>query len=445
MDELFLEFDTEAIGIASLAQVHRARLRSGKEVAVKIQHRNIEAYAALDIQTVMTLTRWIKRIFPKFEFGKMCQCQLCLVYSDWLAEEIQFNLPQELNFLQEAQNSARATDMLRHLRFLKVPQVYWATKRVVCMEYCPGCRVDNAKQLDVWNIDNRQVASGITKIFSEMIFLHGFVHCDPHLVNPFQADIAMTFFKGNMLLRQSADGDNPQNFEIVLLDHGLYRQYDDTFRLAYASLWKALINFDEQQIRSISQDLGGVAAYKLFACMLTARSWEGVQSLSSKPSRTKEELDKMVVEAQTIFTQITEVLARVPRPLLLLLKVNDMLRNADAVLLRTEEIKPMTRSKSMDELALTKGEIEPGELNRAILREIAGDDMAESAAALATGSGSNAMTFSIMGAYCGLAIHRNNIRQSSWYTFARWYSWWENICKIRVRLLAYQMYSSILH
>jgi aarF domain-containing kinase len=77
------------LGVASLAQVHRAVLReSGKEVAVKIQHPSLDKFTAIDVQTVVSTVHRVKKAFPDFEFA-------------WLADEMKTNLPKEMDFAHE--------------------------------------------------------------------------------------------------------------------------------------------------------------------------------------------------------------------------------------------------------------------------------------------------------------------------------------------------------
>jgi len=79
------------------------------------------------------------------------------------------------------------------------------------------------------------------------------------------------------LRSQDSSSDDP---ELVLLDHGLYRELDDEFRINYCHLWVGIIHADEKKIEEYSRILCGPdASYQLFACMLTARAWERLSPL----------------------------------------------------------------------------------------------------------------------------------------------------------------------
>jgi hypothetical protein len=76
------------------------------------------------------------------------------------------------------------------------------------------------------------------------------------------------------LVRRGADG----KAQLVLLDHGLYRQIDDDFRREYAALWRALIFADKQGIKRHAECMNAGEAYPLFAAMLTMRPWDQVRA-----------------------------------------------------------------------------------------------------------------------------------------------------------------------
>ncbi|KAE8586123.1 hypothetical protein XENTR_v10021559 [Xenopus tropicalis] len=106
----------------------------------------------------------------------------------------------------------------------------------------------------------------------------------------------------------------------------------ESFRLDYCSLWQALIAADMQQIRIYSQRLGAGELYPLFACMLTARSWESVNQGIYQNTVSREEALEIRSNAATYLPEISQLLASVPRQMLLLLKTNDLLRGIETSL-----------------------------------------------------------------------------------------------------------------
>ncbi|KAF9131168.1 hypothetical protein BGW39_002138 [Mortierella sp. 14UC] len=309
ISSIFSSFDLEPIGVASLAQVHKATLLDGREVAVKIQHPALQEFSTIDIRTVGALTQAIVYVFPEFEFT-------------WLSEEMQTSLPKELNFDFEADNAARVTTNFDRARkegsksTIKVPDVIWSQKRILVMEFMVGSRIDNLQYLREHNIKVSEVSNEMARTFSQMIYKDGFVHCDPH--------------PGNLMIRPTPAGSSsPRNFEIILLDHGLYRELTPEFRLDYAHLWTAIIASDEQEIKYRALKLGGTDAYQLFSSILTGRDWSVVQNAElSKKARGKGELVNLADGPGSI-ADIAGILAKVPRDLLLLFKTNDLLRALD--------------------------------------------------------------------------------------------------------------------
>ncbi|KAM8921144.1 aarF domain-containing protein kinase 1 [Pelodytes ibericus] len=316
--ELFLQFDETPLGAASLAQVHRAVLKDGQMVAVKVQHPKVQSQSTKDILLMEVLLHVVKVVFPKFEFM-------------WLVDEAKKNLPLELNFLNEGHNAERLSAMVCEFPFLRIPKIHWdlSTQRVLVMEYVEGGQVNNKEYMEQNNIDVNQVSRALGKLYSEMIFVHGFVHCDPH--------------PGNVLVRQNPETNSP---EIILLDHGLYQVLTDSFRLNYCHLWQALIGANMEGVRKYSQRLGAGEMYPLFACMLTARSWDAVNKGIKQGSVSKEEAQEIRGNAATYLPEISQLLSRVPRQMLLLLKTNDLLRGIETSL--------RTRASSSSFLSMTR-------------------------------------------------------------------------------------------
>ena len=176
-------------------QVHRAKLKeTGEEVAVKVQHRYVKGHSFVDIYTMDFLVRTVNFAFPQFEFM-------------WLAEEMKKNLPLELCFLQEGKNSEKVSNMFSHFSWLKIPKIHWplSTDRVLVMDYCSGGHINDKDYLKANGVDLESVSKKISQMYAEMIFNHGYVHCDP--------------LPGNVLVNKNKKTGED---EVILLDHGLY-------------------------------------------------------------------------------------------------------------------------------------------------------------------------------------------------------------------------------
>ncbi|KRY85463.1 putative aarF domain-containing protein kinase 1 -like protein [Trichinella pseudospiralis] len=296
----FVEIDPKPIGSASLAQVHKAKLSNGQTVALKVQHRRVKQYSAVDIFTMNLLVHAAAKVFPEFKLM-------------WFADEVKRNLPRELNFKEEGENADRIRHLLENLKFLKIPEILWdlSTDRVLTMQYFEGGLVNDLKYLNSHGISPYDVSRKLSLIFSEMIFVHGDVHCDPH--------------PGNILVRKDSNGQT----EIVLLDHGLYTKLDEKFRLNYARLWLSLLHKDRLGIERWSKALGVGDLYPLFACMVTARSWKAIIRGIKSTDFTAEENDDIKTHAASYIPEIAEVLNSVPRQMIMVFKANDLLRTIE--------------------------------------------------------------------------------------------------------------------
>lgn len=136
--DLFDDFDPEPLGTASLAQVHKAKLKDGTEVAVKVQHYFVRDNVKLDLKWMEFIINAMSKVFPDFEM-------------QWLIDETKRNIAKELDFVQEGRNAERVAELFKNYTWLKVPKIFWdySTERVLVMEYVNGGQVNDVKYIDV--------------------------------------------------------------------------------------------------------------------------------------------------------------------------------------------------------------------------------------------------------------------------------------------------------
>lgn len=325
-DEIFEEFNPVPIASASLAQVHIARTHDGQEVAVKVQHTHMTDTAAADYATVELIVNTLHRFFPSFDYR-------------WLVDEMRESLPKELDFLIEAKNSIKCMDNFRsfspHIaKYVYAPKVYWnlTTSKLLVMEFIDGVQVNDCRAIQKLGIQPSDVSMLLSQAFAEMMFKHGFVHCDPHAAN--------------VLVRPLPSGSRSifgkRKPQLVLLDHGLYKDLDNSMRINYASLWKGLVFSDANAIKENSAKLGaGEDLYVLFAGILTMRPWNKVIDPAVDHlvvQGTDDDRSELQMYASQYFPQITELLGRLPRVILLMLKTNDCLRAVNRALMKGSSI-----------------------------------------------------------------------------------------------------------
>ncbi|KAF9792945.1 ABC1-domain-containing protein [Thelephora terrestris] len=331
--EIFDDFNPNPIGVASLAQVHVGRYKkTGQLVAVKLQHPHLAEFSEIDMETVEVAMGWVKHWFPEFEFT-------------WLGEEMRENLPKEMDFAHEARNADRAVEDFKGVRTsLYIPEVLFSSKRVLVMEYIQGGRVDDLEYLDAHSIDRNKVAIELSNIFSRMVHLSGWFHADPH--------------PGNLLIRPAPRlSHSPYNFEIVLLDHGLYFDLDDELRINYSKLMLALMSPNSTATRAerrkYARLVGNVGddLYPVFEAALTGRAhmddsledspnpgFKRGSSLVELSPQTPAEIEAIrsaVVNKEGLLVSVFDVLRRVPRRVLMVLKLNELTRHLDLALATT--------------------------------------------------------------------------------------------------------------
>lgn len=311
LEEYFTEFETRPIGAASLAQVHIATLKTtGERVAVKVQHPALDEWSKLDLVLTRFTFATLKYWFPEYDLT-------------WLSDEMEYSLPKELDFREEGQNAKRAKEYFARLprHPLVIPAVIWADRRILVMEYITGHRPDDLAFLDANGIDRDEVSAALARIFNEMIFgTDAPLHCDPH--------------GGNLAIRLNPARRAPRNFDIVLYDHGLYRDIPVDLRRAYAHMWLAVLNQDEANMRKYSFQIGGItdAEFPIFAAAITGRDYSVVQSSSGISAARNDEEKRAISDALGeggLLSNLVHLLSRVPRVILLILKTNDLTRSLD--------------------------------------------------------------------------------------------------------------------
>ncbi|KAI9771361.1 MAG: hypothetical protein M1840_002331 [Geoglossum simile] len=307
LSELFSEFEREPIGAASLAQVHRATMKeSGQRVAVKVQHPALEEWVPLDLALTRFTFSTLKRFFPEYDL-------------EWLAKEMGHSLPQELDFDREAENARRVREYFSHVKGspLVVPEVIWSKKRILVMDYISGHRPDDLNYLDTNGIDRDEVSAALAHIFNEMIFGENApLHCDPH--------------GGNLAIRKNSSRRGP-NFDIVLYDHGLYRDIPTDLRRSYAKLWLAVIDADEPKMRKYAYEVAGITdeQFPIFASAITGRDYRVLTKSVIMPRSEEEKEHISEAMGDGLLQQLVQMLGQVPRIILLILKTNDLTRSLD--------------------------------------------------------------------------------------------------------------------
>lgn len=185
----------------------------------------------------------------------------------------------QLNFDNEKQNSRRIAACLEHNPAVHVPVVYdeLSSRRMLTMEFIHAPKISQIGAIEDLGLEPSKVAHVLCEVFSEMIFCHGFVHCDPHA--------------GNIFVRANPDPSAPDKEQLVLLDHGLYRELDEDFRKTYCDLWRAMLLRDTKLLQECGDRLKVGELVQFLPLMFTYRPISHKGRLDE--SMTEEERKKL--------------------------------------------------------------------------------------------------------------------------------------------------------
>lgn len=171
VNAVFSSFEPQAIASASIGQVHRAVLRSGEAVAVKVQHPGIQGRMATDFDILRILVRFTERVFAKSRVWQPVNH----------LEEIRQMLNKELDYRNELRVQKEVETNFRDQPAVKIPHVYeeLSGARVLVMEYVEGIKFRSPTQPELANIDRKNVARIITTAMAKQVFIDRLFHADP--------------------------------------------------------------------------------------------------------------------------------------------------------------------------------------------------------------------------------------------------------------------------
>jgi ubiquinone biosynthesis protein len=175
LEEVFQEFEPDALGSASMAQVHRARLPDGRRVIVKVQHAGIEGKVNCDLDLMMGLAEALQKHVPQLRS-----------YQPMAAtRELRRVLLRELDFSSERRNLETFARNFSEAKTVHFPTVYpeLCSRRVLTTELLEGIPVTRYEELHASGIDLNEVALRAADMYLEMIFRDGLYHADPHSGN----------------------------------------------------------------------------------------------------------------------------------------------------------------------------------------------------------------------------------------------------------------------
>jgi predicted unusual protein kinase regulating ubiquinone biosynthesis (AarF/ABC1/UbiB family) len=180
ISKAFADFEQEPLAAASLAQVHRAHMRDGRAVVVKVQRPNIREQIVDDLESLNEVAQFLD---AHTELGKRYDFQNMLL-------GLRRSLLRELDFKLEATHLITFADNLREFERIIIPEPVedYTTSRVLTMDYIPGKKITELTPLRLMEIDGPGLARELFRAYLKQILIDGFVHADPHPGNVFLTD-----------------------------------------------------------------------------------------------------------------------------------------------------------------------------------------------------------------------------------------------------------------
>ncbi|KAL8273302.1 hypothetical protein Esti_002803 [Eimeria stiedai] len=229
LDQIFSKIEEKALASASVGQVHRAWLKDGSAVVIKVQHADVENLLMHDMANLKQLSWAFGMLEPGMNFVP-------------ILEEWQKAAGKELDFRFEFAHQQRAYDAAQRSQIgVVIPKCYpdLVTKSVFVMEYIDGFKVTDTAKLDQYGIDRRELMYQLCDSFAYQIHIDGLFNGDPH--------------PGNILVSV-----NPETKEAkpVILDWGLVKEFDSKGQTAFSKLVYSVASMDVMGLMEAFEDMG---------------------------------------------------------------------------------------------------------------------------------------------------------------------------------------------
>ncbi|PKM42664.1 MAG: ABC transporter [Firmicutes bacterium HGW-Firmicutes-8] len=216
VDQLFTEFAPEPIAAASIGQVHKAKLKSGETVAVKVQRPGIQSAIKTDLEILKSVALLAERRFDWAGHYRISE----------VVNEFAKSLNKEMDYNIEARNTDRFLKMYKDAPYIKIPEIYWeyTTSKVLVMEFVSATKLNEVLQSNGPEFDRRLLAERISKAIFSQLLDYGFFHADPHPGNlavlPDNIVVFMDFGMAGRLSEEMQD-----NFALLII--GMMRRNTD--------------------------------------------------------------------------------------------------------------------------------------------------------------------------------------------------------------------------
>ena len=218
VEEICSEFSPMALATASIAQVHKARLLDGEEVVFKVRRPGITRTVETDLDILMGLAHLVEQHVP----------EIALYDPVGLVKEFRRTIRREMDFLREGHTMERFSVNFSDDPTVYVPKVFWqhSGETVLALEYVPGIKISEFKELTARGYDLKELARRGAKIFLKQVLDHGVFHGDPH--------------PGNIFVLP--------DHVICMLDYGMVGRLNAELKQQLIDLLEALLQRDVERI-----------------------------------------------------------------------------------------------------------------------------------------------------------------------------------------------------
>ncbi|MEH2113712.1 ABC1 kinase family protein [Nostoc sp.] len=170
-EEVYAELSAQPIAAASLGQVYKGKLKTGEEVAVKIQRPDLREGITIDLYILRNLAAWVQKKVKK-------------VRSDLVGilDELGDRIFEEMDYIHEGENAERFFELYGHIKDIYVPKIYWeyTNRRVLTMEWINGTKLTQTAEISAQGINARYLIEVGVQCSLRQLLEHGFFHADPH-------------------------------------------------------------------------------------------------------------------------------------------------------------------------------------------------------------------------------------------------------------------------
>ncbi|MBI2653661.1 hypothetical protein HYX02_02505 [Candidatus Woesearchaeota archaeon] len=226
IEHLFIHFEKKPIASASISQVHKAILKTGDKVAVKVQRPNVRQAMETDIEIMLYFASLLEKYVEKIRRFK--PARIVNEFKEWTEKELDFRL--------EARNAKRFAQNFKGSKTVHIPKVYdeLTGEKVLTLEFIEGIELHNLNEIRKRKIDfNHVIKNGFEAIMTQ-VFVHGIFHADPH--------------PGNIIIMQ--------HNKIAFVDFGIVGYFDDSLKNKCIDFLYGIAEQDEELLMETLVSMG---------------------------------------------------------------------------------------------------------------------------------------------------------------------------------------------